>query len=716
MSSSLLKSVLLASTGVLAATTVHATEASATSSADAASEPSTLVVTAQRRATALQKTPIAISAFSANTLADRNISNTRDLAGEVPNLFVARTSISHTTQTFSLRGVGESDPIQEPVLAIYVDDVYVPRQIGSMSEFVDLERVELLRGPQGTLYGRNSSAGALRLITRNPDQNFRESFELGYGTFGDKQVKGLISGPLSKDWAGSLSYIHRDREGVTHDPTLGHDVNRINLDNVRGKLRYTGINNLDALLTVNLIRDRSDTRSYIPANPAAGFDRHTSYSEVPPTQHLDSGSVSLRLNYTLTPSLSLRSISAAGGFDLNPVNYDNDGEATLIQKNLIHYNDQFASQELQLNGDFGKLTFTSGIFYLYERFYVQRDGFSRTGALLTSPLSSLRAHNTTQTNAAAIFGEATYQFNPVWSVTAGLRGTKETKDFVFDNKVLDVNGNVVSQSIKGEAKKSWTGWTPKLSVNAQWTPNVLQYLSYSRGFKSGGFDNRATRLDLAELPFNPETVSSYETGLKAGLIGGKLRSNLAVFYNDYQDLQVSFYDPAYVGSRRGNAGKAHTEGLELENNFRVNDRLSLNANIGLLNAVYDEYKGAGGNGVNADGNPIVNSPNHTYSLGGVYDIPLGARGTLSVSVNGQYQSHFYTSALHRAQDEVPGQSFVDAGITWQTPNPDLKIVLTGKNLTDSKKPVGVTYTPSTNVYYYNFADPTTFLLSVKFAR
>ena len=144
---------------------------------DAADAGGEIIVTAERRATDLQKTAIAISAFTPDRLEERNISNVRDLAGQVPNLFVSRTSISHTTQTFSLRGVGESDPIQEPVLAVYVDDVYVPRQIASMSEFVDLERIELLRGPQGTLYGRNSSAGALRIITRDPDSTSHATAE-----------------------------------------------------------------------------------------------------------------------------------------------------------------------------------------------------------------------------------------------------------------------------------------------------------------------------------------------------------------------------------------------------------------------------------------------------------------------------------------------------------------------------------------------------------
>lgn len=676
-----------------------------------------IVVTAERRATDLQKTSIAISAFDPRTLAERNISNVRDLAGQIPNLFVARTSISHTTQTFSLRGVGESDPIQEPVLAIYVDDVYVPRQIGSMSEFVDLERVEVLRGPQGTLYGRNSSAGALRIITRDPDQTFRASGEIGYGSFNDVQFHGLVSGPVAGDvLSGSIAYIHRSRDGVTYDPTLGHDVNRISLDALRGKLRYTGIANLDALLTINLTRDRSDTRSYIPVNQPGPFNRRLSYSEVEPLQHLDNENQSLRLIYTLSPHLSIKSITAAGGFNLDPVNYENDGQAALIQKNLIHYNDQSVSQEVQLNGDFGPVTFTGGLFYLHERFFVERDGFSRTGTAVTAPISRLRAHNVTYTDAYAVFGEATWKATDIFSLTAGLRGTIEHKRFVFDNKIIDDNRNVIGQSIAGEASKAWRALTPKVTLSAQWTPDVLQYFTFARGFKSGGFDNRATRLDLATLPFNPENVSTYEGGLKAALFGRALRSNLAVFYNDYSNLQVSFYDPAYVGSRRGNAGKAHSWGVELENDLHLSDRLSIQASGGYLKAIYDDYKGAGGAGVNADGNPLTNAPKWSFSGGANYQLPVGATGNVRLSANAQYQSSFYTSALARPQDRVPGQAFVNGTITWTPRDPSFQISVQGKNILGADAPVGTSYTPSTGIYYKNYADPATVLVSFKFTR
>ncbi|MGR4863331.1 TonB-dependent receptor [Caulobacter sp. LARHSG274] len=693
---------------------------------DAASAPAVeqVVVTAERRATDLQKTAIAISAFSQQLLADRKIDSIRDLSGQIPNFSISRVTISHTTQTYALRGVGEADPIQEPVLAVYVDDVYIPRQIGSMVEFNDLERVEVLRGPQGTLYGRNSSAGALRIITRDPGEAFRAKAEVGLGNYGAVDVRGLVEGPLvAGKLAGSLSYIHHERDGVTFDPTLNHDVNRIDLDAWRAKLRWTPTDRLDVLLTLNALRDRSDTRSYVPVRQPNGEHRtDRSYSEVEPVQDLDQISGAVRVQYALNDNLKLKSVTSYGGFNLNPVAYDNDGEAALIQKNLIHYNDQYVTQEVQLNGDYGKLTFTSGAFYLHERFFVQRDGYSRRNALPTDPVAApgnygfARAHNITNTDAYALFGEATYALSDRLSLTGGLRWTNEKKDFTFDNKVLNLQGQVVGQSIAGQADKIFSSITPKLSAQFQWTPDVLQYVTWSRGFKSGGFDNRATRLDLATRPFAPENVDTYETGLKTELFDRRARVNLAVFYNDYKDLQVSYIDPAYPGnSVRANAGKAHTYGVELESDLRATEHLSLQASAGYLFAVYDKYRNAGGIGVDADGHRLLNSPRWSLSGGLTYDVPVSVPGSIRIGLNAQYQTKTYFNALQRPQDEAPAQTFVNGTVTWLTPDPRWSVVLSGRNLLDSDKPVSATYTPSTGVYYQNFPDPRTVLVTLKYA-
>lgn len=711
----------------LAAAAQAATPASpavAEPDANAAPAVEQVVVTAERRATDLQKTAIAISAFSQQVLADRKVDSIRDLSGQIPNLSISRVTISHTTQTYALRGVGESDPIQEPVLAVYVDDVYIPRQIGSMVEFNDLERVEVLRGPQGTLYGRNSSAGALRIITRDPGDAFRAKAEVGLGNYGAVDVRGLIEGPLVEGkLAGSLSYIHHSRDGVTFDPTLNHDVNRIDLDAYRAKLRWTPTDRWDVLLTVNALKDRSDSRSYVPVIQPNGAHRtDRSYSEVEPKQDLDQISGALRVQYELNDNLKLKSVTSYGGFNLNPVYYDNDGQAALIQKNLIHYNDQYVTQEVQLNGDYGKVTFTSGLFYLHERFFVQRDGYSRRNALPTDPVATpgnygfARAHNITNTDAYAVFGEASYALNDRLSVTGGLRWTNEEKEFTFDNKVLNLQGQVVGQSIAGQADKIFSAVTPKLSAQFQWTPDVLQYVTWSKGFKSGGFDNRATRLDLATRPFAPENVDAYETGLKTELFDHRARVNLAVFYNDYQDLQVSYSDPAYPGnSVRSNAGKAHTYGVELETDIRATERLSLQASAGYLFAVYDKYRNAGGIGVNADGHRLLNSPRWSLSGAITYDVPIEIPGELRVGLNAQFQTKTYFNALQRPQDEAPAQTFLNGVVTWQTPDPRWSVVLSGRNLLESDEPVSVTYTPATGVYYKNYPDPRTWLVTLKYA-
>ncbi len=188
----------------------------------------------------LQNTPIAISAFEPGLLQNRGVGSIRDLAGQVPNLYVARTNISYTTQTYSLRGIGESDPIQEPVVATYVDDVYQPRQLSSMFDFNDVLRVEVLRGPQGTLYGRNSSAGAIRVITADPNNEFHTSDSLSYGSYNAIKAQASVSGPLIRDrLAASVAFLRNRRDGITDDPTLHRDVNRIDLDSARIKLRWT---------------------------------------------------------------------------------------------------------------------------------------------------------------------------------------------------------------------------------------------------------------------------------------------------------------------------------------------------------------------------------------------------------------------------------------------------------------------------------------------
>lgn len=704
---------LLCSTALTSAQAADLPVQTAEASAGAVEE---IIVTAERRAADLQKTAIAISAFSDARLEERDVRSIRDLAGQIPNFNVARVTIGYTTQTFSLRDIGETDPISEPVVSVYVDDVYIPRQIGSMTDFNDVERVEVLRGPQGTLYGRNSSAGALRVITRQPGNDVRAAAELSAGNYGAFQARANLSGPVVEDkfYAG-ISLLHNERDGVTYNATLGKDVNNIDVNAVRLKLRFTPNDDLDIDLSLDYLRDRSDTRGYVPLVQPGGFDPYRTFSEVEPANKLDQGGGALRIAYDLSPELSLKSISAYRGFN-QPVDYENDGTAALIQKNLITYNDQYATQEFQLNGDFDAVSFTTGAFYLYERFDVERDGFTRQGPLATSAIRREGAYNITKTNSAALFGQATWNATDRVRLTAGLRYTNEQKEFTFNNKLINDQRQIIGQSIAGAAKRTWNSVTPKLSVEFQADPDLLLYATYAQGFKAGGFDNRATLVVDAERGFNPEKVKNYEAGLKGQWLDNRLRTNLAAFYNDYKDLQVSAYDPDVFRSRRGNAASAETYGVELELDAALTDGLSWQASGGWLHANYLTYKGAGGNGVNADGNRLPNAPRLTLSSGLTWDIPGEvAGGAVKANINGQYQTATFSSALNRAQEKVPNQGYLNAGLTWtQAEGGPWSLSATVKNLTDEDHVVSVGYTPSVGINYVNIADPRTWLVTLRY--
>jgi iron complex outermembrane receptor protein len=425
----------------------------------------------------------------------------------------------------------------------------------------------------------------------------------------------------------------------------------------------------------------------------------------------------------VTKELDLKSITGLGGFDLDPVYYDNDGEAALIQKNLIHYRDNYITEELQANGHYRWISFASGLFYLHERFFVQRDGYSRKNAQPTDPVANpenygfLRAHNFTNTDSFAAFGELNVKPIEQLTLTGGVRETIEHKRFEFDNKVLSLAGRVQDQSIEGDAGKTWSALTPKASVAFQWLPEILQYATYARGFKSGGFDNRATNLMLAETAFNPEYVNSYETGLKTEFAGHRVRANAAAFYNDYKDLQVSYTDPAYPGTTvRGNAGKAHTTGVELETDTRLPFGLSLQASGGYLYAVYDRYRNAGGMGVNADGKALINAPRWNFTAGGSYEFPLAIPGYIKLAADVQWASATYLNALGRPEDRSPPQAFVNATLSWTSQDEHVVAILSARNLLDSQKPVTSTFTPGTGVRFFNFPDPRLLLVTLKYQR
>ncbi|MBX8493740.1 TonB-dependent receptor [Pseudomonas cichorii] len=694
-------------------------------SAFAASDPlpeerlPSVTVTAEHRQENLQKTPLAISAFDENTLRDQQINNIRDLSGRVPNLTLSRQSISYSAQTYGIRGIGETDPIQEAAVAVYADDLYIPRAISSMLDFNDVERVEVLRGPQGTLYGRNSAAGAIRVITRDPTQETRGFVELGAGTYNAQSSRLLISGPLVDNTLfGSFSALRLSRDGTVRNRTRDTDVNNVDIQSYRGKLRLAPLDSpWDTQLTLAGTFDRGDTTSYTPFDPATGrFDKFKTYSSLDPKNRLDQGSAVLRSIYTFDDHLNFKSVTGWSAFD-QPVDYDNSGEANSgnaapVQNNLIHYKQRYATQEFQLNGDYERFNYTLGVYLYKERFRAERD--SLTYSVAADRVNASGQYSTTDTESYALYGQGNYKLTPRLSLTAGLRYTKEHKNFDYKNYRITTERDITGLNFSAETSDSWASVSPKVGLEYAWSDSLTQYGYVAKGFKAGGFDNRAPTLAAAQQGFEPENVITYETGFKGDYLGGRLRSNVAVFYNDYRDLQTNAWDPAISANLRTNVGSAHSYGIELENTALLNRDLTLTANLGYLKAQYDDFKNAAGAGVDADGNWMVFAPRWNASLGLNWTVPVNVPGALVAGTDWQFQTKSYANAVNGDIYEVPQQSFWNANTSYSSGDGHWTTTLAVKNLLNRAYPQSIAYSAASSTAYYAVNDPRTLTLSVRY--
>ncbi|MCW2292490.1 iron complex outermembrane receptor protein [Pseudomonas sp. BIGb0408] len=679
----------------------------------------TVTVTAEHRSENLQKTPLAISAFDENALRDAQINNVRDLSGRVPNLTLNRQSISYSAQTYGIRGIGETDPIQEAAVAVYADDLYIPRAISSMIDFNDVERVEVLRGPQGTLYGRNSAAGAVRVITRDPDQQTRGFFELGAGTYNARNGRLLISGPLVDNTLfGSFSAIRLTRDGTVRNRTRDKDVNNVDIQSYRGKLRLAPEDSpWDVQLTLAGTFDRGDTTSYSPFDPATGrYDKFKTYSSLDPKNKLDQGSAVLRAIYTLNDNLSFKSVTAWSEFD-QPVDYDNSGQANSgnaapIQNNLILYKQRYATQEFQLNGSHDDFTYTLGLYLYKERFRAERD--SLTYSVAADRVNASGQYSTTDTESYALYGQSNYKLTPRLSLTTGLRYTSEHKNFRYSNYAITPDRQITGTNFSAETSESWASFSPKVGLEYAWSDDLVQYGYVAKGFKAGGFDNRAPTRLAAEQGFDPENVTTYEVGFKGDFAAGRLRSNIALFYNDYDDLQTNAWDPAISANLRTNVGSAHTYGLELENTALLTRDLRLTANIGYLKSKYDDFQNASGPGVSADGKEMIFAPRWNASLGLNWTVPVALPGALIAATDYQYQTRSYANALNADIYEVPAQGFWNASTSYASGDGHWTTTLSVQNLLDRAYPQSVAYSAASRTAYYSVNDPRTVLLSVRY--
>ncbi|MBV9510268.1 MAG: TonB-dependent receptor [Caulobacteraceae bacterium] len=750
----------LAAHAQVAATSAAAAVAAAGAPDAASATVQDVVVTATRQSTHIQKTPVAVAVISQALIAQQNITTTRDLAGHVAGLTLQRAGITPTTQVFFIRGVGDSDPIFDPTVAQYVDDVYLPRAINGMTDLTDIERVEVLRGPQGTLFGENAGGGAVRYITKTPTDKVEANFDFGGGAYGAFNAHGYLAGPLIPGVLdGGVAIAHDQHDGYTWDPTIGRHVNDQDTTGLRAKLAATFTPSLTAVLTLDGTLDHSASAYYTPERPIIGgtlktpvygaFQPNISYASQGPKNNSWTAGVSLRVSYAIDPNLTFNSISAYRGFAQDPVNYNNDGQPLVpysptsltpvsISDNYIVYREQEATQELQLLGKYQRFDFTSGFYFFYEDFSSNRIGYVVSPAAATpAPAYPEDQIGDTKTTNYAIYAQGDYHLTDQLTATLGARYTIEHRDFAFQGVYDDFTGAPLPvtpgapittpggfaavNNFSYAGGKTWTSFTPKFGLSYQLTPDVFGYASVSRGFDAGGFNNRASSLATA-LPYNQENITTYEIGLKTDWFDRRLQVNGTVFYNDFSGLQETASVPSpitggYV-SVRSNAHQAHSEGVELETSAQPIDGLVLTGNVSYLWTRFDSFANAGavaGKLVSATGNQLPLSPRWQLYGAFSYRLPLDLRGEVRIGADVTYESSYFSDVFNYPQGRVPDQGFVDASISYAPAGVPLTFSVIGRNLANRFAYQSITWGGTPNLWEGPMNPPRTIFVKAAYA-
>ena len=679
------------SAAVLAALPAVAQEApQATEQASTLDE---VVVTARRREERLQDVPVAVTALSSEALENLQASDIGALQGAVPNLTLHEGDAANAV--VYLRGVGQVDSLAfaDPGVGVYVDDVYLGRAQGAFLSVYDVDRIEVLRGPQGTLYGRNTIGGAVKFVSTPLSADWGGRAEASVGDYGLLEARISAGGALNDDATllGKAAVSVSRRDGYSDNAFTGSDDG--DKDQIAGRvsLEYRPADALSFRLNVDASRDRPDTsRTPARATPVFGLypdtmsDPFKVDADFNDLNRLDTFGAALTADWAVSDLWSFKSVTAWRSMDYAS-HLDLDATPLALFGVYVDENQHQFSQEFQLTYAGERLNAVAGVFYFDETDLTYSGLLGPVISLVTGSIND--QHN----RSWAAYGQATYDLSERLSLTAGLRYTFEDKDFrrtqtfygpLTEPPARDDPGLLVTDI---DTSESWDSWSPKLGLDYAVSDDVMAYVSVSRGFKSGGFDGRANDASGA-APYDPETLWAYEAGVKSTLMDRRLTANMAVFWNDYTDLQLSSFSADGGGGFIAlftNAGAATIRGAELELIARPIPELTLNATVGYLDARYDDYIGPGGVDI-SDQRHLVNAPEWSARLGGVYVADLGVNGSLTLGADASYRSKVYPTVSSSEVLAQDGYTLVDAFVRWSDRDDRLFLQLGGQNLTDER--------------------------------
>jgi iron complex outermembrane receptor protein len=714
--------------------------------ADSAVQDDEIVVTARRRAENLMDVPIAVTAYSGEALEAQGAIDITDISDTTPNVTLETSRGSNTTLTAFIRGVGQQDPVAgfESGVGLYLDDVYMNRPQAAALDIYDVERVEVLRGPQGTLYGRNTIGGAIKYVTRRLDDDPMLKIRGAVGTYNHADLIVTGSTPMGDYMKMGASIARLSRGGFGDNLTTGRENYNKDVWAARGTIEIDPTPGISVRISGDVTKDDSETRGghrLIPGMLSGAPVLDDVYDArgglLTPEQSIKAHGIAAHAEAELSDAITFRSITAyRKDKSVTPIDFDSLPAAD-VDVPAIYRNKQF-SQELQLVYDKGPLAGLVGAYYLDANANNIFDVILATTSPVALPGLTASTFGDVDTTTWALFGDFTYAVTDQLSLSVGGRYTNDKREAVVIRKNLllgaspELGGNGVqlgalTSNFAGE--KTFKEFTPRASITFEPDENNTLYASYSKGFKGGGFDPRGLSTAAPDLDgdgtreadeifdyflFEPEKVTSYEVGYKASLFDRRLRFALAGFYADYKDVQVPGSVgavinniPTFVGVTT-NAGKATFKGIEAEMQATLardigtpGSRLNFGGTLGYLDAQFDEYitnvPGVGPVDV-ADFRRVQNTPKWTMSGTLDYSTPIGA-GEVQASTTLSYRSKTYQFELPSPYLDQPGYALWDANLVWTSEDDRYTIGLHAKNITDKQY--------KTSGYQFLLTDPVT---------
>lgn len=705
-----------------------------------------IIVTAQRRNENLQKVPIAVTSVSAIVAEKLGISDLQALPQLVPSFTFQRQASGSTP---FIRGVGSTSSFigNEPSVAIFVDDVYVPTGNAAVFEFNNIENVEVLKGPQGTLFGRNATGGVIHVHTRTPSQTPTMDFSVSYGNFETVKAQGYVSGGLGSNISASLAAFYTDQgKGWGRNITTGRDVGTNNSWGFQGKVLFQIGEATEFLLNGTRANRTSDQGfstqqvqgfrglgGFNPVTAGAGFYDSTATRD----QYADTDFT--QVSGKLTHDFGAAKLVSITGYSRTKTIFDIDLDRvpTDVLRGVVDSNAKTFSQELQLlSTSKGSFKWIVGGFYLNDNsfFGLDASGLGVSGRFPGGFHQFVQSRQ--KTSSVSGFAQASYEITPALTVTGGLRYTSDKRTESEGGASIALpNGTVFTtpggtRLISGPfgSSKTFNALTGRFSLDYKVTDDVLVYAAFNRGFKSGVYNLPGYGVTTTSPlpPVNPEKLDAYSAGFKSEFLDRRVRLNAEAFYYKFSNIQVQNNVPApNAGTILVNAGRATIKGFEVDLSTKPTNNLTLTASISYLNGKYDQFLGGptffptGANApitsptvsscsfastqtFNAAGYPIgaggapavqgfcnlsgsktVNTPPFSSSLSLLYTLPT-ASGNFDLAASWSHSGNYFSEPHNLSFIKQPTYDVVNASISWTDPNKHFKVKLWANNLTKEK--------------------------------